>query len=113
ASHSNADASSPTQRGLFAYTKILCRAEPPLPDDVPSIDEVSGDANTTRQRYEELHAKGTCAGCHSLFDPIGFAFEHFDEGGRYRADENGFEIDPTGYLQSKAGERLDFASQED
>jgi hypothetical protein len=92
---------------------MLCRAKPPLPDDVPQLTEVQPGTRTTRQRYEELHAVGNCAGCHKLFDPLGFAFEHFDEGGRYRPDEDGMAIDPTGFLTSAAGEQVNFASQEE
>ena len=40
-----------------------------------------------------LHANGgICKDCHRRFDPIGFGFEHFDEGGRYRADEGGLAV---------------------
>lgn len=113
AAHANADASSPTQRGLFAYTNLLCRAKPPLPDNVPPLSDAQVGIQTTRQRYEKQHAVGGCADCHKLFDPIGFAFEHFDEAGRYRADEAGLPIDPTGSLNSTTGERIEFASQED
>lgn len=113
ASHSNSDASSPTQRGLFAYTRLLCRAQPPLPDDVPQLGDPEPGVRTTRQRYEDLHAReGACASCHALFDPIGFAFEHFDEAGRYRENENSLEIDPSGYLSTRSGEQRFFEGQE-
>jgi hypothetical protein len=32
-------------------------------------------------------------------DPVGFAFEHLDAAGRFRADENGLTIDDTGVLK--------------
>ena len=38
----------------------------------------------------------SCAACHSLFDPLGLAMEHFDPIGQYRATENGLAIDTTG-----------------
>ena len=54
-------------------------------------------AKTTRERFEKLHAsKEPCHTCHVKFDPIGLGAEHFDEVGRYRADENGNAIDATG-----------------
>jgi hypothetical protein len=112
AAHANADASSPTQRGLFAYVNLLCRSKPILPDNVPPLGDAAA-AKTTRERYEIQHAKDGCATCHKLFDPIGFGFEHFDEAGRYRADEKGETIDPTGSLISATGELLEFASQEE
>ena len=43
-------------------------------------------------RYEMQHGIGGCALCHKRFDPIGFGFEHFDEGGRYRENEGGLPI---------------------
>jgi hypothetical protein len=39
-----------------------------------------------------------CAGCHLLFDPIGFAFEDIDGIGRSRTSENGLPIDTSGDL---------------
>src|SRR5690606_10194692 len=103
ASHANADASSPSQRGLFPFLRLLCQPEPILPDDVPQLADANPGVTTTRQRYEETHAVGGCANCHSQFDPIGFGFEHFDEGGRYREQEVGLPIDPTGNVLDAAG----------
>ena len=39
-----------------------------------------------------------CAGCHTLFDPLGLALEHFDPIGKYRDTENGLPIDATGTM---------------
>jgi hypothetical protein len=38
----------------------------------------------------------TCAACHSMMDPIGFAFENFDASGFWRATEGGQTIDASG-----------------
>jgi hypothetical protein len=95
ATHANADASSPTKRGLFPFLKLLCQFKPEPPPNVPQISAPEPGVRTTRQRYEEVHGQlgSTCATCHRAFDPIGFGFEHFDEGGRYREDEGGLPID--------------------
>lgn len=99
ASNAHADASSPTRRGLLVYERLLCLPRPPLPDDIPAIDPPSPGSTTTRERYEQQHmANDGCRSCHVLFDPIGFAFEHFDAAGRFRADESGLEIDATGLI---------------
>lgn len=98
ASHAQPDGSSPTQRGLFVHSRLLCRDRPKPPDNVPPVSEPKLGVTTTRQRYEELHAQGGCKGCHLRFDPIGFGFEHFDEVGRYRADEGGLPIDSASAL---------------
>lgn len=85
--------SSPTQRGLLVFSRFLCETKPTPPPNVPPPPPVMLGQVTTRQRYEQQHASGGgCANCHRLFDPIGFGLEHFDEGGRYRADEGGLPI---------------------
>lgn len=97
AGQAHADSSSPTKRGLLVYDRLLCgpRIHPPM--NIPAIDPPMPGAQTTRERYEVAHAGDpACQSCHQYFDPIGFAFEHFDWAGRYRADENGLPIDATG-----------------
>lgn len=99
ASKSGPDSSSPTKRGLLVFESLLCGPELEVPPDVPEISVPEVGIVTTRQRYEEVHAVGPCASCHENFDPIGFGFEHFDEAGRYRADEGGLEIDASGAIK--------------
>jgi hypothetical protein len=71
---------------------LLCSVPEKPPPNVPPISG-SVNANTTRERYEQLHAVGgACYACHSSFEPFGFALEHFDEAGRFRDNENGFPI---------------------
>jgi len=112
ASHANTDASSPTQRGLFVYSRLLCRPKLSPPDTVPPL-KTSPTAKTTRQRYEEAHAgAGACHSCHMNFDPIGFGFEAFDEGGRFRTQENGEAINTVSGLPSDAGDLIPFNDQE-
>lgn len=93
----HADASSPTLRGLVVYERLLCHQRQKPPPNIPTIEAPMPGAKTTRQRYEESHGgKPGCSACHHQFDPIGFAFEHYDEAGRYREDENGLPIDSRG-----------------
>lgn len=93
-------ATSPTQRGHFVRTRVLCDRIDPPPPDIPMIPEPTG-AETTRERYERLHASDVfCQSCHRLMDPIGFGFEHLDAAGRFRADEHGFPIDDTGAIEA-------------
>ena len=80
--------SSPTRRGLLVFSRLLCETKKDPPPDVPPPPQPAPGVITTRQRYEEQHAAGgNCKGCHKLFDPIGFGFEQFDEGGAYRATD--------------------------
>jgi hypothetical protein len=51
-----------------------------------------------RERLEQHRADPTCASCHALMDPIGFAMESYDGIGRHRTDDRGFPIDPSGEL---------------
>jgi hypothetical protein len=53
---------------------------------------------TTRQRLVEHRSAPACSGCHSLFDPIGLAFENFDSLGRFRAEEHGAKVDSSGTI---------------
>jgi hypothetical protein len=106
----HADTSSPTLRGLIVYEKLLCHQKPPPPPNIRPIEAPMPGAKTTRQRYELAHRTNpSCVGCHQFFDPVGFGFEHFDEAGRYRADENGLPIDASGQTLSYPDGALVFA----
>jgi hypothetical protein len=114
ATRASSDASSPTQRGIFVLTRLLCREVPEAPPTVPPLATGNTGPITTRQRYEEAHAQGGCAGCHQRFDPVGFGFEHFDEAGRYREQEIGLPIDAASHVPAEDGSVLfEFASQEE
>ena len=115
ATHAGSETSSPTQRGLFIYYKLFCQPHLMPPPNVPPLDTmtVMTGVNTTRDRYEKLHAQGNCAGCHKVFDPIGFGFEHFDEGGRYRAKEGTYDINSTGMITAPDGSTINFTDEKD
>ena len=113
--HAGSDTSSPTKRGLFTYYKLFCKPHLMPPPNVPPLDTttVMTGINTTRDRYEKLHAAGSCATCHKQFDPLGFAFEHFDEGGRYRAKEKTFDINSSGTITAPDGSTINFTDEQD
>jgi hypothetical protein len=71
---------SPTVRGLFVRDQFLCQQVPDPPPGINStLPPVTIDKpQTNRQRLQEHVTNSTCAGCHSLMDPIGFGFEKFD-----------------------------------
>jgi hypothetical protein len=71
---------SPTVRGLFVRDQFLCQQVPDPPPGINStLPPVTIDKpQTNRQRLQEHVTNPTCAGCHSLMDPIGFGFEKFD-----------------------------------
>ncbi|MEP6655118.1 MAG: DUF1588 domain-containing protein [Myxococcales bacterium] len=100
AGQSESDRTSPTRRGLFVFQSLYCNPPPVVPMDVdttvPPID--SAHPQTRRQQLEAHRMDPKCAGCHGLFDPFGYASEHFDALGQYRETENGLAIDTTGKI---------------
>ena len=119
ATHASSTTSSPTKRGLFPYRKLFCQPKISPPPNVPALDTTAPvtNVNTTRDRYELQHqlvmgATGSCASCHKRFDPMGFGFEHFDEGGRYRAKEGNFDINSAASAAAPDGSTMSFTDQE-
>lgn len=93
--------SSPTLRGKFVREVMLCQDVPPPPGDIDFsefAEEGGANRRTARDRLTVHVAEDVCAGCHSLMDPIGLAFEQLDGIGVYRTTENGATIDPSGEL---------------
>jgi hypothetical protein len=80
-------------RGVFISFELMCNQQPPLPDNVSSVEP--DPTKTNRQRIEDHTGEGTCgAGCHPVFiNPAGFAFEHYDAIGAYRTVDNGQPVD--------------------
>jgi hypothetical protein len=96
------NASSPTKRGVLVMDRLLCRVPPTVPPTVPTLSPPQPGAFTTRQHYEEIHAKNPeCKVCHSRFDPIGFGFEHYDEVGRYRDLDGGLPVNSVSFVPTE------------
>jgi hypothetical protein len=76
---------APTIRGKWVLEQLLGTPPPPPPPNVPSLKEdASAKAMTMRQRMEQHRANPSCAVCHRIMDPLGFALENFDGLGRWR-----------------------------
>lgn len=88
------------QRGHVVRTALLCDALPPPPANL--VFKTPADADTIPQRtlLEQHKNNPTCAGCHTLMDPIGFGFENYDPLGRYRTTY------PKGEVITASGEIL-------
>jgi cytochrome c551/c552 len=97
---SNANRTSPVQRGKWILENLLGSPPPLPPPNVPPLKENSGGAAVTsvRERMEEHRSNATCAGCHKIMDPIGLALENFDGVGQWRTVDSGFPIDASGQL---------------
>lgn len=93
-----ASRTSPTHRGKFVRTRLLCQDVPPPPEDVvASLDGVDS-TGTLRDTLEQHMTDPACNSCHMLTDPIGFTMEDFDGLGAWRIADNGLPIDSTGEL---------------
>ena len=91
---------SPVLRGKWVLENILGTPPPAPPQDVPDIEEnhPGQEARSLRARLEAHRRSPTCASCHRVMDPLGFALENFDGLGQWREKEPGGAIDPTGQL---------------
>jgi mono/diheme cytochrome c family protein len=96
----NSGSSSPTRRGKFIRESLLCQAVPPPPPSVDTkLPKDKGDmVRTTRQKLEAHRKNPRCNGCHKAMDPMGLAFERFDNLGIQRDKDNGLPIDTHGEL---------------
>jgi hypothetical protein len=81
---------SPTQRGIFVQTRLLCNDVLPPPSNV-NVDQppAAGDAVCKTDRYAEHRSVASCAGCHAGLDPVGFGLEAYDSTGRFRTHDEG------------------------
>jgi mono/diheme cytochrome c family protein len=91
------DRTSPVLRGKFLLNNILGLPTPPPPPGVDTnLAEIKPDAppQTIRERLAQHRTNPSCASCHSVIDPLGFALEQFDAIGAWRtADESGKPVD--------------------
>ena len=92
AAFSKFEDTSPTQRGILVRTRFMCEDVPRPPPNVDADQPPQGamDAVCKYERYaQHRDQSSSCAGCHSLVDPIGFGLENFDVAGRYREHDDG------------------------
>ena len=91
---------SPVIRGKWVLDNVLGVPPPPPPANVPPLEDVKMTKRhaSVRERLAEHRKNPTCAGCHRLTDPVGFALENYDAVGRWRTMEAGEPIDASGTL---------------
>ncbi|RPI64309.1 MAG: DUF1592 domain-containing protein [Lysobacterales bacterium] len=95
------DRTSPVVRGKWILENLLGVPPPPPPADVPELEETSDGGGTLsiRERLAAHRANPSCASCHALMDPLGFALENFNAVGVWRTiDDTGGPIDASGTL---------------
>jgi hypothetical protein len=96
AAHASNDSTSPTLRGAFVRTRVLCGDLPPPPPNVNNQRPPASAATTTRERADQHARDPACSGCHAVIDPIGYGFERYDGIGKHRTMESGKAIDDAG-----------------
>ena len=97
---------SPVLRGHWLLQQMLGSPPPPPPPDVPALPDrgEGGRPASVRERLEQHRANPVCANCHAPMDPLGFALEHFDAIGKWRATgEGGGPIDASGVFPDGTG----------
>jgi hypothetical protein len=87
---------SPTTRGRFVLSRFLGVDAPVPPSNVPPLAERPPTPGTMRDRMQAHKVNPSCASCHSIFDPLGLAFENFDATGGWRTTDGGTPIDASG-----------------
>ncbi len=96
ATHANVNQSSPVFRGKFVREQLMCDTLPLPPNDLVIEPPQLDPEKTTKEQFEEIGSNPACAGCHTLMNPIGFIFEHYDGVGQWRDQQNGKVIDALG-----------------
>ncbi len=99
---SYANRTSPVQRGKWILINVFGMQPPTPPPNVPALKSDSNagavQIQTMRDQMEQHRANPSCASCHKMMDPMGFAMENFDAIGRYRTSDGPIKLDFTGQL---------------
>jgi len=106
---SHSDQTAPVARGVFVRERFLCLNVLPPPPTVNAVPPDPDPTATTRERFRQHTEQAACSGCHKLIDGVGFGFERYDQLGRYRATENGFDVDESGEMLDSGEADLDGA----
>jgi hypothetical protein len=91
---------SVVQRGKWVLENLLGMPPPPPPANVPSLTPHGQDGAllSMRQQMEQHRSNAVCSACHARMDPLGFALENYDGVGKWRNEDAGSKIDPSGTL---------------
>jgi hypothetical protein len=90
---------APTLRGKWILENVLGTPPPPPPPAVPALKDSNGREPASMREQMEVHrANPTCAACHKVMDPLGFALENFDGVGAWRSHEGSAPVDASAEL---------------
>jgi Protein of unknown function (DUF1588)/Protein of unknown function (DUF1585) len=105
--------SSPIHRGVFIARSVLGRSLRPPPMAVSPLPvELHADL-TTRERITLQTKPEACQSCHTMINPLGFTLENFDAVGRFRTEDAGKPIDPSGGYRRRNGDLVKFQGVRD
>jgi hypothetical protein len=96
------EGSAPIFRGIAVREQLFCVDLPPPPPGADNMFPPPAPTKTTRERLQMHRVNPECASCHELMDSLGYAFESFDDIGRYRTTENGVAIDDSAKIVGTA-----------
>jgi len=83
----------PSRRGHYAAGRVVCRKV-----FMSNIVDPEDEHRTMRQVQDEVTGQPSCAPCHHLMNPPGWAFERFDAIGAERDADVGIPVDASGRL---------------
>ncbi len=100
----------PIPRGVRILERLACMELGPPVEGVESAlpPDALGVDSTNRERTEAATKPTECNSCHRRINPAGFAFEHYDAMGAWRAEDNGQPVDASGSLRLPGAEHLVF-----
>ena len=82
----NGTVTSPVKRGSWVLTHLLGEPPSPPPPGIGSIEPDTRGTTTIRETLNKHRNDQSCAACHQLIDPPGFALECFDVIGGFRTN---------------------------
>jgi len=83
--HASNTHTDPVVRGKWIREKLLAGHVPDVPITVDA--KISDDHNKTIRERFSVTEQAQCWKCHEKMNPLGYAFENFDDFGRYRTVE--------------------------
>jgi hypothetical protein len=93
---------SNTRRGEIVREQLLCNDIPSPPPGVNAITPMPQAGETEQQTFKRHTTDPSCASCHSMMDPIGWAMAGFDQTGAARTvDTNGQPISVAGQVSGR------------
>ncbi len=101
---------APIRRGVWVLEEMLCTelGEPPANANNVVVEGgvVEGELLSVREDVIARTNGAECSSCHTLINPIGFAFENYDAIGRWQTNEvgSGLPVDASGYLATSGNQ---------